>query len=291
MKRFLAATDLSSRSERALRRAAALCAQLQAGLLILHVVDDDQPAELVEQEARQAAILIQRQAEKLAAGRPAPAAGLRPRILVRTGDAFQKIVETAGDEDAALIVMGAHRKRILRDVFVGTTIERVMRTGRHPVLMVNDDADAPYRDVMAAVDLSDASGRALLAAKALGLLDRAEVSVVHAFQPFAKGMMLRAGVEPERMEEYVAQEALEAARQVASFLAGLSLGELSHRALLEEGTPFPAIRKAVEEHHPQLLVIGTRGLTGLKRVLLGSVADAVLREIECDVLAVPSGAG
>jgi nucleotide-binding universal stress UspA family protein len=33
--------------------------------------------------------------------------------------------------------MGAHRKRILRDVFIGTTIERVMRTGRHPVLMVN----------------------------------------------------------------------------------------------------------------------------------------------------------
>ncbi len=38
---------------------------------------------------------------------------------------------------------------------------------------------------------------------------------------------------------------------------------------------------------PQLLVVGTRGLTGLKRVFLGSVADRVLREIECDILAVP----
>ena len=41
--------------------------------------------------------------------------------------------------------MGAHRKQFLRDIFVGTTIERVIRTGPYPVLMVNNEASAPTR--------------------------------------------------------------------------------------------------------------------------------------------------
>jgi nucleotide-binding universal stress UspA family protein len=43
----------------------------------------------------------------------------------------------------------------------------------------------------------------------------------------------------------------------------------------------------VERSRPHLLVIGTRGHTGFKRLLLGSVAERALNEIECDILAVP----
>ena len=45
--------------------------------------------------------------------------------------------------------------------------------------------------------------------------------------------------------------------------------------------------KVVERSRPHLLVIGTRGHTGFKRLLLGSVAERVISEIECDILAVP----
>ena len=48
---------------------------------------------------------------------------------------------------------GARRKRMLRDVFIGTTIKRVMRTGRHPVLMVNRAPTAPWRPAVVASDL------------------------------------------------------------------------------------------------------------------------------------------
>ena len=67
--------------------------------------------------------------------------------------------------------MGAHRKQLLRDIFVGTTIERVVRTGPCPVLMVNNEAAHSYSRVLAAVDMSDISAHAVQSARALGFFD------------------------------------------------------------------------------------------------------------------------
>jgi len=57
--------------------------------------------------------------------------------------------------------------------------------------------------------------------------------------------------------------------------------------LVEHAAPYEAIVRTCSALDVDLVVIGTRGLTGLKRILLGSVTDEVLRGIECDVLAVP----
>src|SRR5512138_2842432 len=109
----------------------------------------------------------------------ARAAGLRetlasdPELLLRAGDPFQETLQAADEDRADLIAMGSHRKDILRDVFVGTTIERVIRTGHHPVLMVNRPPEAPYRRVLLAVDLSESSAHAVRSARALGLLEGA----------------------------------------------------------------------------------------------------------------------
>ena len=60
--------------------------------------------------------------------------------------------------------------------------------------------------------------------------------------------------------------------------------------MVEEGAPVEVIGRAVTRTDAELAVIGTRGHTGLKRVLLGSIADDALRTLECDVLAVGSTA-
>jgi universal stress protein E len=282
LKRLLATTDFSYRSERALRRAASICQHSSAELQLLHVVDDDQPADLVEQESGQAEALLRSKAEALR-----ETASREPVIVVKVGDPFQEIVQTAIDVGADLIAMGAHRKRILRNVFVGTTIERVMRTSHHPVLMVNAEPSGPYRHIIVATDMSPASANALRSAKGLGLLDGAYVSLLHAFEPFAKGMMIYANIEREKIEEHVAHEVREAKRSLTEFLSNLDLERLRYDVRLEEGPTFYSIKKVVDKQQPDLLVIGTRGLTGAKRILLGSVADAVLRGVECDVLVVP----
>ena len=286
MKKILCATDLSLRSELALDRVGALARQFGAELLLLHVVDDDQPREMVEQKMDHASALLKARVAGMTGS-----AGLIAHVQTKSGNVFNTIVETAQASDADLLVMGAHRRRLLQDVIVGTTIERVMRTGRHPVLMVNSATLLSYESVLLALDASDASARAVLAAKSLGLLDNVRVSIVHAFEPIYKGMLAWAGVREESITEYSASWARDAAYELERFLEKTGLSVAGADVVLEEGPPFVAIKKVVERLRPHLLVIGTRGHTGLKRALLGSVAERVVSELVCDVLAVPLAAG
>jgi nucleotide-binding universal stress UspA family protein len=282
VQRLLVATDLSARSERAIGRAALLARQFRAELILLHVVDDDQPPPLVA--------AARRQAEKLLRAAAPDLGGPGPEILVGAGDPFEVVAQTAEERVVDLVVMGAHRKRILRDVFTGTTIERVMRTGRHPVLMVNRPPAGPYRTAVVASDLSEASAGALRTAASLAFLGASELSIVHAFTPLAKDMMAYAGIEREKIEEHVTHANADARNKLIAFLRDCCPELQEHPLLVEEGEPVEVIGRAVTRTDAELAVIGTRGHTGLKRVLLGSIADEALRTLECDVLAVGSTA-
>ncbi|MCZ7620841.1 MAG: universal stress protein [Myxococcota bacterium] len=77
----------------------------------------------------------------------------------------------------------------------------------------------------------------------------------------------------------------QARRQVAALLSDLGLGDATVR--LKEGEPAAAQIEAADELRPDLVVIGTRGRGGLARLLLGSVAQALLARLEHDTLVVP----
>jgi universal stress protein E len=136
---ILAATDFSTRSNRAIRQAGLLAQPLGARLLILHVVDDDQPDDLVRTEKREAERVLAEQVTSMP-----ELQGVQVERRVVTGDPFDGILRVAADAQADLIVMGSHRKQLLLDIFVGTTIERVIRKGSFPVLMVNNAAQRKY---------------------------------------------------------------------------------------------------------------------------------------------------
>ena len=59
---------------------------------------------------------------------------------------------------------------------------------------------------------------------------------------------------------------------------------------LMEGPPSECIVKCAEHENADLIVMGTRGLTGLKHVFLGSVAERTLRHATCPVMTVKSDA-
>src|SRR6185295_18670506 len=154
MKLILAATDFSARSDRAVRRAGLLAREQDARLMLLHVVDDDRPERLVAEEMATAQDLLEKTAG-------AVLADLRCEAKVVLGDPFEGIAKTARESAADLIAMGAHRKQILRDVFIGTSIERVMRLRIAPVLMVNAEPSTAYERGLVATDLSEHSAYAL----------------------------------------------------------------------------------------------------------------------------------
>jgi len=280
--RILAATDFSTRSHRALRRASLLAKSRNAELILVHVVDDDQPPEMFESDRREAQRYLDEQLVSTAALRDIDCS-----VEVVAGDPFAGILQAADARAVDLIVMGTHRKNLLRDIFVGTTIERVVRTGPYPVLMVNTDAEHAYEKVMAAADMSEPSARAIRTATDLGLTGNAGLTLVHGFDAMAKGKMASAGTGGDEIEIYVAQERLQAGRELMAFLEANNFGVDNWSLRIKEAHAVEAIMDAIQEVAPDLLVIGTHGRSGISKVLLGSVTETILRSVNIDVLAVP----
>lgn len=280
---ILAATDFSTRSQRAVRRAGLLARDSGAELTLVHVVDDDQPPDLVALERREAERILGEQI-----GAVAELRGLPSRAMVVESDPFDGILRAAASTGADLIVMGAHRKQLLRDVLVGTTIERVIRTGPVPVLMVNGEVEGSYSTALAPVDLSEPSVRAIGTGLALGLPGGVSLALVHAFVPLGKGQMFQAGLSQDTIDGYVAEERLRATKELDRFLKANSLSEHGHLVrVVEEGAAFEVISKAVEQVKPDVLIMGTHARVGIAKMILGSVTEEVLRSLNIDVLAVP----
>jgi universal stress protein E len=278
---ILAATDFSTRSNRALRQAGLLAQPGNAQLHIVHVVDDDQPDELVRMEKREAERVLNEQIASMPELRD-----VQVRPLVVTGDPFDGILRAAADVNADLIVMGSHRKQLL-DIIIGTTIERVIRKGPFPVLMVNNEAQRKYENVLAPVDMVDASADALRAATTTGLISENRATLLHAFMPVGKGSMSISGADQDGIDSYLAIEREEVMNELAAFVAG-SVDRIHGRWSLrvEEGGPMEVISRVISEIRPDLLVMGTNGRSGLLKVLVGSVTEEALRSLNVDILAV-----
>jgi nucleotide-binding universal stress UspA family protein len=280
--RILAATDFSTRSNRALRQAGLLAKARGAQLDIVHVVDDDQPAQVIEVERREAARVL---AEQLRAMAELSDAQCHPFVVV--GDPFDGILRTAAANKADLIVMGQHRRQLLRDILVGTTIERVIRARSFPVLMVNNEAQQRYERILIAVDMSEPSANAILVAQQARLFSESRPTLLHTFQPLAKGKMLAAGTAQTAIDEYVASEYERARAELAAFMAAHDLDHEEWPLRIVEGAAGEVVSRTVKEMRSDLLVMGTRGRSRLRKVMIGSVTEAALRSLNVDILAVP----
>ena len=281
----LAATDFSTRSSRALRQAGLLAQHGLTDLHVVHVVDDDQPESLVRLESREAERLLLEQTEAMP-----ELQGVRCHSTVVTGDPFDGILRTATQLSAELVVMGSHRKQLLRDVLIGTTLERVIRSGSFPALVVNSAVARRYENVIVAVDMSEASAAALRIGMARGLV-RSGATILHAFLGMAKERMLADGNDPASIDRYMREERQSAMDELASFLVANKLDGSRWSFRLDEGEPLEVISRAVAEIRPDLLVMGTRGRSRLLKTLIGSVTDEALRLLDVDILVVPPTLG
>lgn len=276
LSKVLVATDLSARSDRAVERAVLLARQTGAALTVLHVVDADLPRRIADRLRDDAHVLI---GDHLATLQDASA--LAPDIKVVFGKDYKDIEDVARKTGCELIVLGVHRNET-RELFRGTTAERVIRSGGHPVLMVKTRPRSAYRRIMVGVDFSECSRRAIeFAAK---LFPEGEFHLVHAFdvpfKAFLTGDDSRREVSKSHQEEMGRLVDSSALRPI------LQAAPTRLFQVLRQGAVRDVIHDQVDRLKPDLLVLGTHGRSGIEHAVMGSVAEDMLSHPPCDVLAV-----
>lgn len=286
MKTIMVATDFSERSDRALRRATLLARQFESAILLVHVVDDDQPRRIVDAERDEATTLLRQMAATLS-----DVDGVTTETRVILASPFVGIAQAVKDVTPDLLVIGPHRRQVLRDVFVGTTAERTIRSVDCPVLMVNATPVGHYRHVMQTTDLSDSSRDALLRFQELGLADQSRTSLLHIFDAPALRLVFSHSIPKDDQKHYLEEEQRDASLNLARFLSSAGLGH-PRQIVRYEATPAPhEILKAAGEEQADLVVTSTHGRSGLAKMLIGSVTEQVLRTAQIDVLAIPPQRG
>lgn len=296
LRTLLVATDLSPHADQALTRTALLASQHAATLIVLHVIDhvlgtDRPPDNLlrlmfgaggeVEQQLRQRA--TQALQARLAA-MELPVAH-NAHIEAHLGTPFLEIIRQARAQHADLIVLGAHGGHYLKRWLLGTTTERVVRKGDRPVLVVKRPARARYRHVLHPTDFSDNARRALTAAQRLA--PEARFTLLHVYD-FTYDPALRTGdVTSELMLRLQQEYEQDAHARLAKLVSSSGIDPDKTSIQVRYGYPGFVVAGAAQQLRTDLVAIGTRGQSGIEHLLLGSVAEHVLREAHCDVLVVP----
>ncbi len=142
----------------------------------------------------------------------------------------------------------------------------------------------PYRRVMIGVDFSVFSRQAI--EFTVGFLPKAELRLVHAYDIPFKGFGYSERTRRAARKGHEAQFRAMVDEEMAKFVSTLEKKPPRIQCLMEEGIVTDVLQHQIAHLKPDLLVIGTHGRTGIARAVLGSVAEELLRDPPCDVLAV-----
>jgi len=138
-----------------------------------------------------------------------------------------------------------------------------------------------FRQVLLATDFSDASQRALAYAFAIARRYSSALTVVHAIPPEPRDR-----IPLERLPRELNRPWLEAEQQMQTLGEQAAMKDLKHHLLLEQGPVWDVLDSLIQQENIDLLVLGTHGRGGLKKLALGSVAEQVLRLAQCPVLTI-----
>ena len=284
LRTLLVATDFSRGAEYALGRAIRLPLATGARLHLLHVLPEDMPRKIRNRVEEGARVRLRQLASS--ASQAAVAAGnhqlvITPNIVY--GQPYIGIIRNARTAAADLILLGRHGNQGVRDLLIGSTAFRVIRKGDTPVLVVNKKPVNRYLRPLVAIGLEDTSRSVLDLARRV--LDPAldSIPVVHAYSPPFEASVL-ASLSPKELSAYHRGFKKKAESDLKQILVSVSAKRPQWKAVARRGDPRSIVLEEALHRGSDLIAVGTHARSGISHVLLGSVAEWLIRGARGDIL-------
>jgi len=243
------------------------------------------PAPVIDELMEAGRTLLARTAEE------AKRSGVDAQQRLLEGEPAECMLDVARDAGCSLIVVGTHGRKGLEHLFLGSTTEAVLRGSTIPVLTVRAGLKLPaessrcFARIIVGVDDSEPSAAALAAVLSFPAEDLRHVllcGVAGTALAFG-GREYRRAVADDLREpvEHVVDAALANAR---------SHGIVAAEGQVLTGNADSALIAAAAQDGADLIVVGSHGRRGIRRYLLGSVAEAIVRAAPVPVLVVRTAA-
>jgi len=281
-RKILCPIDFSAGSHHAFRVAARLAAELDATLEIVHAwhlsaltiggeypipaeaiqgMVDDAERGLTDTLAEAKKLGVERVSSQLVSGLP-----------------WERIVELARRDD--LIVMGTHGRTGISRFLLGSVAEKVVRHAPCSVLVARPHGEAaPFQHLLVPVDFSESSRLALDRASELASRSGARVTLLHVIEVPA----VYRGQPPADFIEDIGHHATNQLDDWAELVEQKTRSRVER--IVRTGAPAAqALAIIAEEPSIDLVVVGSHGRTGVKRIVLGSVAEKLVRHAGLPVL-------
>ena len=302
IKNILVPLDFSRASMQVLDYATALAKQFDAQIHLAHIQKPDEACEVpgAGHLMRECAESVSFLHDRLVGIHPQRGPQFWPENChIRTGHAYQEICDLARELNTDLIVIASRGNTGLKRMVLGSTAERVVRLSPCPVLVVRQrkrkgrvdvglaiaNRKVSIRNILVPVDFSPCSMAGAMYAAFLAKALDAKLRLFHAFQPPPPVVVDRASASISSMQDLNLKNAR---LDMEAFSKLDFLSNVKCDTELRTGYPVDQICGETKGADVDLVVISTHGHSGFDRMLLGSVAEHVVRYAECPVLVVPS---
>jgi nucleotide-binding universal stress UspA family protein len=206
---------------------------------------------------------------------------------------FDEICRLAQTVPADLVVMPTHGRTGLKHVFLGSTAERIVQDSSCPVLVTrgnalqaNNGSRFRIKTILVPVDFSGCSREGLQYAINFASEFNAKIILLHAtylgyiYSAEGTGIYDIPGLQKAARKT--------AERKMRELVRSVNFAAVKFETAFTEGSPVLDICAFAKDHDIDLIITSTHGFTAFTHVLIGSIAEQVVRHAPCSVLVVPS---
>ncbi len=294
IRRILFPTDFSRCAQQALLHAVHWAEEYGAELHVVHAVDavgqwQNNPEALPNARQMQEQLKNVAKSQLSATIKALQADRIQiKQAQIRGISTAPAILAYAKDNDADLIVMGTHGRRGLGHLFLGSVAEEVVRLAPCPVLTIRERQEPmpveSMKCILTPVDFSEYAQAALGYAKELAAFYHARLQLLHVVeQVIAPECYMATGPSLIMFKPELKASAEQEMKRILKAAKGPEVAASLH---VIEGYAARDIVHFAENFHSDFIVIATHGRTGIEHMLLGSVAEKVVRRAPCPVFSV-----